>query len=85
MQISWALHQVWYGRKPDVNNMKIFGSIAYSHIPKELRGKLDPKTEKCILVGYAQNGYRLWDLRKERVIVSRDVIFDEKSIYQKTR
>jgi len=29
------------------------------------------------MVGYAVNGYRLWDPSKSKFIVGRDVVFDE--------
>ena len=43
------------------------------------RRKLDPKTEKCVFLGYSENqkGYRLFDTRRQKVIHSRDVVFDE--------
>ena len=37
------------GRKPHISHLKIFGCIAYVHVPDELRSKLDPKAEKCFL------------------------------------
>jgi len=33
--------EFWYDRKPDVSNLKIFGSIAYSHVPEQVRDKFD--------------------------------------------
>ena len=41
------------GRKPDISHLKIFGCIAYVHVPDELRSKLDPKAKKCIFIGYS--------------------------------
>ena len=41
------------GRKPDISHLKIFGCIAYVHVPNELRSKLDSKAEKCIFIGYS--------------------------------
>ena len=41
------------GKKPDLYHLKVFGCIAYVHIPNELRSKLDPKAEKRIFVGYS--------------------------------
>ena len=57
----------------------MFGCLAYVHIPVELRSKLDPKAEKCIFVGYLeeQKGYRCYKPLTRKVVVSRDVIFDE--------
>ncbi|KMQ83408.1 gag-pol polyprotein [Lasius niger] len=48
------------------------------HIPKEINPrKFDSRSKKCIMVGYADNGYRLWCPEDQRVICGRDVIFDE--------
>ena len=34
------------GNKPVVSHVKVFGCICYSHIPKDERKKLDPKSKK---------------------------------------
>ena len=59
----------------------MFGCIAYVHVPNELRTKLDPKVEKCILIGYylEQKGYKCYNLVTQKLRVSRDVVFDEMS------
>ena len=51
------------GKKPDVSHLKVFGCIAYVHVPDELRKKLDPKAKKCIFIGYSleQKGYRCYN------------------------
>jgi transposase InsO family protein len=56
-------HQKWYGLKPNVSHLRIFGSIAFIHIPKADRRKLDAKSQKCFFVGYylTQKAYRFWD------------------------
>jgi hypothetical protein len=43
------------------------------------RTKLDNRSVKCIFLGVSEEskGYRLFNLITERVIVSRDVIFEE--------
>lgn len=74
--------ELWFGRKPNISHLKVFGCIAYVHIPKEKRSKLDSKSNKCVMVGYATNGYRLYDPEKRKIIVSRDVVFDEKIIHE---
>ena len=48
-------HQAYFGRKPNMAHLRVFGSIAYVHIPDEKRKKLDPKSEKCVFVGYLQS------------------------------
>lgn len=69
---------VWYGKKPNLNKLKIFGSTAYLHLPKALiEGKFDSRTKRCFMIGYCNNGYRLWSPEDEKVLFGRDVIFDE--------
>ena len=67
------------GIKPNVGNLRVFGCTAYSHVPKDERNKLSSKATKCTFLGYPCNskGYRLYDSSKKKVIVSRDVIFNE--------
>ena len=81
-----AVHDVtpeekFTGLKADVSHFKVFGCIAYVHIPDELRTKLDPKAEKCIFIGYSleQKGYRCYNPVTREIKVSRDVVFDELS------
>lgn len=71
-------YELWFGKKPNVSHMKVFGCIAYARVPDALRSKLDNKGIKCRFVGYSENGYRLWSEEEGRIIHSRNVIFDEK-------
>lgn len=34
-------YEKWYGRKPSVDHLRVFGCVAYAHIPDEERRKLD--------------------------------------------
>ena len=56
-------YEVWYGQKPYVAHLRVFGCEAFMHVPKEKRSKLDNKAEKCIFVGYKDGikGYKLWN------------------------
>ena len=51
--------RIWFNKKPDVRNIRVFRSMAYAHVPRELRNKFDSKTEECIMIGYCTTGYRL--------------------------
>ena len=42
--------EAWRGRKPTVDHFRIFGCVAYAHIPDQKRSKLDDKGEKCIFL-----------------------------------
>lgn len=52
--------ELWWGRKPDLGHIRIFGSEAFVHVPDSKRGKLDSKARKLKFVGYCmdQKGYR---------------------------
>lgn len=78
--------ELWQGKKPNVAHLKIIGSTCYAHIPKQKRKKLSKKAYKGRLVGYDNDdGYRIWaavENNKYGLIRSRDVVFDEKSLYR---
>ncbi|GJR46733.1 retrovirus-related pol polyprotein from transposon TNT 1-94 [Tanacetum coccineum] len=73
--------EAWSGFKPSVAYFKVFGSIAYVHIPDCKRIKLDDKSKKCVFIGVSEESkaYRLYDLVSKRIIVSRDVVFDKEA------
>jgi hypothetical protein len=74
-----TLEEKFTGKKPDVSHLRVFGYIAYVHVPDEKRSKLDPKAEKCIFIGYSleQKGYRCFNPSTRKLQVSRDIVFDE--------
>ena len=78
-------YQKWYGRKPNLEHLKVFGCIAYAHVPDSQRRKLDKKAKKFRFVGYSiqSKGYRLLDEDTKRVLVRRDVVFNESNFGEK--
>ncbi|TYK18362.1 Retrovirus-related Pol polyprotein from transposon TNT 1-94 [Cucumis melo var. makuwa] len=73
--------QAWTGRKPSIGHLRVFGCMAYAHIPDQKRSKLDDKSEKYVFVGYdaSSKGYKLYNPVTKKTIVSRDVVFDEEA------
>ncbi|KAL0537088.1 hypothetical protein IC582_026058 [Cucumis melo] len=73
--------QAWIGRKPSIGHLRVFGCMAYAHIPDQKRSKLDDKSEKYVFVGYdaSSKGYKLYNPVTKKTIVSRDVVFDEEA------
>ncbi|CAL8095525.1 unnamed protein product [Prunus armeniaca] len=71
--------EAYTGRKPGIAHLKIFGSPSHVHIPSVLRHKLKENSHKCIFVGYGicEKGYILFDPKSIKIILSRDVHFDE--------
>ena len=48
-------NEPWNSKKPKVEHLKVFGSIAYAKAPEEKRKKLEDKNQKCIFLGYGDN------------------------------
>ncbi|GKV32824.1 hypothetical protein SLEP1_g41395 [Rubroshorea leprosula] len=73
--------EAWSGRKPAVDYFKIFGCIAYAHVPNQKRSKFGDKGGRCIFLGVSDQSkaYRLYNPITKKVIISRDVVFDEAS------
>jgi hypothetical protein len=72
-------HEIWIGKKPDVGHLRVFGAKCWYTIPKEHIKKLDDRTSEAIMIGYPKNtkGYKLWDFKTQKGIISRDVLFEE--------
>ena len=62
-----------------VEHLRVFGCVAYAHVLKEQRKKMDKKGVKCIFTGYSSESkaYRLYDPINKMIIISRDVEFLE--------
>ncbi|KAG8472464.1 hypothetical protein CXB51_034185 [Gossypium anomalum] len=69
----------WFGFKPSVEHLRVFGCLCYAHIPAVKRDKLYERAQPGILMGYSavKKGYRILDPLTNKIQVSRDVIFDE--------
>ena len=69
----------YFGTKPNLSHLKVFGSISFVHVPDEKQRKLDPKSEKMILIGYSleQKGYKCFSPVVRQSRVNQDVVFDE--------
>jgi hypothetical protein len=74
------------GKKPNVENLRVFGCPVYSHIPKDKRNKLEPSGKKGIFVGYCDSSkaYRIYISEQHKIEVSRDVTFDERMAFKKS-
>ena len=71
--------EAWSGVKPSVKYFRVFGCISHVHVPDAKRTKLDDKSLCCILLGVSEvsKAYKLYDPISQKIIISRDVVFDE--------
>jgi hypothetical protein len=67
--------EAFYGRKPSVSHLRVFGCRAYAHVQKDKRRSFEPKSRKCIFLGYPLDykGWKCWDPVTNEVFISRDV------------
>jgi len=52
--VNKVREEAWSGMSCSVSHLRLFGYVAYTHVPKELRGKLDDKSEKQIFASYSE-------------------------------
>jgi hypothetical protein len=78
-------YELWNGSKPTVEHLRVFGSTAWVHVGKDKRKKLQSHTIKCFLnYPTSYKGWKFWDPVGKKCIISRDVIFDERSLHPAT-
>ena len=72
-------HEIWYYRKPDLSNLRVFGCVAYVVVPAAKRRKFEDRTTKMRFLGYhkGHRGYKLMEPGGIRVFYRTDVTFDE--------
>ena len=76
-------YELSYGRRPNVINLRIFGSEALSYVEKEKRPKFQPKVERTIYLGtspdHSEDTYKLYRTKTKDIIYRRNVYFNERS------
>ena len=79
--------EVFTGKKPVVDHMRIFGTPVYIHVPKEKRAKPETSRKKGIFVGYNESSksYCIYVPRQRYIEVSKDVIFHEEDVFRQTQ
>ena len=77
--------EVWsVSHANDYDSMCVFGCSTYYHINES---NLDPKVKKTIFLGFSEGvkGYRFWCSESKKMILSRDVTFDESDMLQQEK
>nr|GFA56069.1 putative RNA-directed DNA polymerase [Tanacetum cinerariifolium] len=71
--------EAWSGNRPSISHMRVFGCLANVHIPKQQRKKLNDRSVESVFLGFSDEfkAYKLLNPKTNKIIVSRDVIFQE--------
>ncbi|KAE8721159.1 hypothetical protein F3Y22_tig00016637pilonHSYRG00027 [Hibiscus syriacus] len=79
--------EVWISHDVTFDHLRIFGCLAYVHVPANERSKLDAKSKECIFLGYKKGvkGFKFWDPVAKKIMISRDVVFDEQPMLQQKK
>lgn len=75
-------YELAFKQKPGLGHLRVFGSQGFAHVNDAKRTKLDPKSFRCLLLGYAERakGYRVFDLENSKLKVVRPVRLDEREV-----
>ena len=73
--------EAWSGQKSTISHLKVFGSVAYAHVPDQRRKKIEDKSKRYIFIGYDERTkrYKLLDPISKMGMVSRDVRVNEQA------
>ena len=79
--------EVWTSSLIDYSGLRVFECPAYVHIPTKEISKLDAKSRQCIFLGYQKmvKDFKLWDPEANKVVINRNVVFDEKPMLHCTQ
>ncbi|CAA7022560.1 unnamed protein product [Microthlaspi erraticum] len=71
--------EVLYGHPPGYKHLRVLGCLAYAHNIDHKGDKFTSRSRRCVFLGYpyGKKGWKLYDLEREVVFVSRDVVFQE--------
>jgi hypothetical protein len=72
-------YQVLHNCLPDIDSLRVFGSLCYATTLQHNRRKLDSRSRKCVYLGFRMGvkGHSLFDLQSREIFISRDVVFFE--------
>ncbi|GKF89657.1 retrovirus-related pol polyprotein from transposon TNT 1-94, partial [Tanacetum coccineum] len=74
-----TLYELLYDKHPDLSYLHVFGALCYPRNDSENLGKLQPKADIGIFIGYAptKKAFRIYNRRTRRIIETIHVDFDE--------
>jgi hypothetical protein len=81
-----TFEEAFTGSRPDVEHLRIFGCLTFSHVSSEKRTKLDLTAEKGIIVGYSEvsKTYQIYFPTSRRVVLGINVRFEEDRAFRRS-
>ena len=88
--IEMTPYELWFGKKPRLSFLKVWGCDAY--VKKLQPDKIEPKSKKCVYIGYPKNGWvhLITQIRRQGIhckewILSREGVSLERSEWEESR
>lgn len=77
-------YESWTRRKPSLGHLKIFGCTAHARNSAPHMKKLDDRSKALVYFGVEEGSkaHRLFDPITNKIIVSRDVVFEESAVWR---
>nr|GFA50310.1 hypothetical protein [Tanacetum cinerariifolium] len=74
-----TLYELLHSKLPDLSFFYVFGALCYSTNDSENLGKLQPKADIKIFIGYAptKNAFRIYNWRTRRIVETIHIDFNE--------
>ena len=76
-KVNKTPYELWHRKVPHMSYLKIWGCEAF--VKRETSNKLEPRSQKCIFVGYQKKnvGYYFFQKEENRVFIARKAAFLE--------
>ncbi|KAK9119163.1 hypothetical protein Scep_017256 [Stephania cephalantha] len=73
-------YEVWFGFKPFLKNLKVFGCLCFVYVPQIKRDKLNKKAEEWIFIGYSltSKAYEIFQPNTKKIRSSERCVFHGK-------
>jgi transposase InsO family protein len=82
--VGMTPYEAWYGRKPSVDHLRTYGCVAHVKTVAGHLNKLTDRSTPMVMIGYeaGTKTYRAYNPVNKKLVVTREVIFDEKKIME---
>ncbi|CAL8151775.1 unnamed protein product [Prunus armeniaca] len=79
--------EILKNRKIDLSHLRVFGCLCFVHVQATQRDKFDPRATRSAFLGYSstQKGYKCYDPKARKMVISRDVQFVETEAFFKEK
>jgi len=76
-------YEAWTERKPSLGHLRVFGCVGHTKISTPHLKKLDDRSKQLVYFGVEEGSkaHIMYDPENNKIVVSRDVVFEEKKVW----